>query len=177
MKFKETMFAGCYLIQLEPIKDDRGFFARSWCAREFAKHGLQDVFVQCNISYNERKGTLRGLHLQKTPYGESKLIRCSRGAIYDVVLDLRKSSSTYRKWQSFHLSEENGDMLYIPEGFAHGFQTLQANTEVLYQMGQFYNPDYSSGVRWNDPSFNFVWPIEEDKVISSKDMNYEDYDT
>ena len=134
MKFIETELKGAFLINPEPLEDERGFFARTWCRKEFEQHGLNPDWVQCNISYNKRKGTLRGMHYQIAPYAEAKLVRCTMGAIYDVIIDLRPDSKTYRQWISAELSAENRKMIYIPQGFAHGFQTLVDNTEVFYQM-------------------------------------------
>ncbi|MBH5320634.1 dTDP-4-dehydrorhamnose 3,5-epimerase [Paenibacillus sp. GSMTC-2017] len=172
MKFTETKLKGCFIVELEPILDDRGFFARSWCSKEFATHGLHSSFVQCNVSFNERKGTLRGMHYQSYPYEESKLVRCTRGAIYDVVIDLRVDSPTYKQWIGVDLTEDNGAMIFIPEGFAHGFQTLIDRTEVFYHMGQFFHPEASYGIRWDDPIFGIRWPHEKDRIISDKDLGY-----
>jgi dTDP-4-dehydrorhamnose 3,5-epimerase len=174
MIFTEIQLKGAFLIELEPLEDDRGFFARSWCKREFDQHGLGTEFVQCNISFNWKRGTLRGMHYQSLPYEEIKLVRCTRGAIYDVVIDLRPESKTFREWVSIELTEDNRKMLYIPKGFAHGFLTLTENTEVFYQMSEFYAPGHAMGVRWNDPAFNIVWPIDV-KVISEKDNKFNDF--
>lgn len=174
MIFRETSLSGAYIIEPEFKEDERGFFARTWCQREFREHGLNTSLVQCNISFNKKKGTLRGMHFQKPPYEEAKLVRCTMGAIYDVIIDLRPDSSTFKKWFATELTAENRKMLYIPEGFAHGFITLTDNTEVFYQMSQFYYPEYAIGVRWNDPSFNIIWPIDV-AVISDRDRNYPDF--
>lgn len=171
MIFNETCLPGAYLVELEPINDERGFFARTWCAKEFAVLGLNSNLVQCNLSYNEKKGTLRGMHLQCHPHEEAKLVSCISGAIYDVILDLRKQSVTFGKWHAFELSAQSHRALYIPEGFAHGFQTLLDETYVFYQMSEYYRPDYSLGIRWDDPKFAINWPIEQ-KVISPKDQSY-----
>lgn len=168
MIFNETKLKGSYIIEIETIEDTRGFFARSWCQKEFEEHGLISKFVQCNISYNKKNGTLRGLHYQTTPYEEAKLVKCIRGAIYDVIVDLRPASDTFKKWISVELNDKNRRMLYVPKGFAHGFQTLQDDTEVFYQMSEFYHPEYAKGVRWDDKSFRIEWPIE-DKIISAED--------
>ena len=173
MKFKETKLKGAYIISLEPLTDERGFFARSFCQEEFEKHGLNLRIVQCDISYNKKRGTLRGMHYQAAPYVEAKLVSCVRGLMYDVITDLRPASPTYRKWFAVELSAENYEMLYIPEGFAHGFQTLEDDTVVYYQMSEFYHPECARGVRWDDPAFGIKWPIEP-KIISDKDKNLPD---
>ena len=170
----ETSLKGAFLIQPEKREDERGFFARTWCQREFAMHGLATQWVQCNISFNKRRGTLRGMHYQASPYGEAKLVRCTRGAIYDVVIDLRPDSSTFKHHLAVVLSAQNYKMLYIPEGMAHGFQTLENNSEVSYQMSQFYAPDYGRGVRWDDPAFKIPWPDDE-RIISARDRKYPDF--
>lgn len=174
MKFIETELKGSFIIELEPIEDDRGFFARSFCQKEFKKQGLNSDIVQCNISYNLKCGTLRGMHFQIEPYSETKVVSCVKGSIYDVIIDLRKDSKTYLKWVSVVLSEENKKMLYIPENFAHGFQTLENNTYVYYQMGHFYKPEAAYGIRYNDPLLNICWPLEH-KIISEKDISYKDF--
>jgi dTDP-4-dehydrorhamnose 3,5-epimerase len=175
MKFKETEIKGAFLIDPEPLEDERGFFARTWCRKEFEQYGLNVDWVQCNISYNTRRGTLRGMHYQIAPYAEAKLVRCTMGAIYDVIIDLRPDSGSYRKWISAELSAENRKMIYIPQGFAHGFQTIVDHTEVFYQMSAFYAPEYARAVRWNDPQFNIHWP-EADRIISEKDQKIKDFD-
>lgn len=174
MIFKETSLKGAFIIEPELKEDERGFFARTWCQREFMDHGLNTSLVQCNISFNRIKGTLRGMHFQRPPYEEAKLVRCTMGKIYDVIIDLRPDSATFKKWFALELSDDNRTMLYIPEGFAHGFITLTDNTEVFYQMSQFYHPEYADGVRWNDPAFNINWPIDV-KVISDKDKGFPDF--
>ncbi len=174
MIFKETKLKGAYIIEIEPLEDERGFFARTFCQKEFEEHGLSSHVAQCNVSYNKRKGTLRGMHYQASPYEEAKLVSCIRGAIYDVILDLRPRSGTYKQWISAELSAENRRMLYIPEGFAHGFQTLKDNTEVFYQMSEFYHPECAGGVRWDDPAFGIEWPISE-KIISDADKSFADF--
>ncbi|MEJ3718785.1 dTDP-4-dehydrorhamnose 3,5-epimerase [Paenibacillus polymyxa] len=175
MRFIETMLPGAYLIKVELLTDVRGHFARAWCQDEFKLHGLESSFVQCNISYNEKKGTLRGLHYQASPYEEVKIVRCTKGAIYDVIVDLRPGSPTYKQSLSFELSDKNYKMLYIPKGFAHGFQTLSDHTEVFYQMSQVYKAEYARGIRWDDPMFNIEWPEEEKRIMSEKDQNYNGY--
>ena len=168
MKFLETPCAGLYVVEPVPIGDDRGFFARSFCAREFAAHGLDSSVAQCNISFNQKAGTLRGLHFQTEPHEEAKLVRCTRGAIYDVVVDLRPDSSTYRRWYAAGLTSENRRMLFIPSGFAHGFQTLVDDSEVFYQMSEFYHPESGRGVRWDDPALAIEWPLAN-PIMSEKD--------
>ena len=174
MIFAETELKGAYVIEIEKHEDDRGFFARSWCLKEFKLMGLNDRLVQCNISFNKKAGTLRGMHFQIYPYEEAKLVRCTMGAIFDVIIDLRKDSSSYKKYFSVTMTSEDRNMLYVPEGFAHGFLTLEDNTEVFYQMSEFYAPEYARGYRWNDPAFDIHWP-QEIRVLSNRDQNYPDY--
>lgn len=174
MIFYQTEIPGVYEIQPEPYLDERGFFARIWCQNEFSEHGLNPKLVQCNISFNVRKRTLRGMHYQAAPYEEAKVVRCTRGAIYDVAIDLRTQSRTFKKWVGMELTSDNHRMMYVPEGCAHGFLTLQDNTEVAYQMSEFYNPQSGRGVRWDDPAFGIVWPDKVD-VISDRDRNYLDF--
>jgi dTDP-4-dehydrorhamnose 3,5-epimerase len=173
MLFTATKLPGAYVIELQKIEDNRGFFARAWCQREFAAHGLNSNAGQCNISFNPKKGTLRGMHYQVAPYAEAKLIRCIQGAIYDVIIDLRPVSPTYMQWIGIELTADNRKMLYIPEDFAHGYQTLCDNTEVFYQVSQFYQPGAERGVRWNDPAFGIVWPETEHRLLSIKDQNWQ----
>lgn len=161
-------------ISLEPNPDERGFFARTWCSREFEEHGLNPKLVQCSISFNVRRGTLRGMHYQAAPFAEAKLVRCTQGTIYDVVVDLRPDSPTFRQWTGARLSSENRHMMYVPEGCAHGFLTLEDETEVFYQMSEFYRAEAARGVRWNDPQFGIAWP-EEVVVISERDRTYPDF--
>lgn len=168
MIFTETLLKGSYIIDIERLEDDRGFFGRSFCRNEFEEYGLDPTIAQSNISYNNKRGTLRGLHMQIAPHRESKLIRCSRGLIFDVIVDLRKDSETYTKWFGIELSAESYRMLYVPEGFAHGFITLEDHTEVEYQITQFYTPDAAVGYLWNDPAFNISWPILPE-YMSEKD--------
>lgn len=175
MIFKETRIKGAYIIELEPLADERGFFARSYCQEEFEKHGLNTRIVQCNISYNKKRGTLRGMHYQVAPHEEIKLVRCIRGAIYDVIIDLRPNSPTYTQWLNVELSSQNYNMLYIPEGMAHGFQTLEDDTLVYYQMSEFYHPECTRAVRWNDPAFGIKWPEVSKRIISDKDRDYLDF--
>jgi dTDP-4-dehydrorhamnose 3,5-epimerase len=174
MRFTETKLKGAYIIEPEPIADERGFFARTFCAREFEAHGLNPRLAQCNISYNARRGTLRGMHYQAAPHQEAKLVRCTMGAIYDVIIDLRPESPTFKHWIAVELTAENRLMLYVPTGFAHGFQTLEDNTEVFYQMSEFYHPECARGVRWDDPAFGIKWPILH-PILSNKDRSYPNY--
>ena len=171
MKFIETKLKGAYLIEPELLEDKRGFFARTFCQKEFEAYGLNPRIAQCNLSYNKHKGTLRGMHYQAAPKAETKLVRCTRGAIYDVIIDLRPESPTYCQWIAEELYAENSKMMYSPEGFAHGFQTLKDDTEVFYQMSEFYSPEHARGVRWDDPAFGIKWPLNT-KIISEKDDNY-----
>jgi dTDP-4-dehydrorhamnose 3,5-epimerase len=170
-----TGLQGAFVIEMEKHVDRRGYFARTYCEREFTSNGLKSGFVQCSVSFNKIKGTLRGMHFQAEPYEEAKVIRCTRGAIYDVIIDLRLGSPTFKQHFTIVLSAENGKMLYIPEGFAHGFQTLEDNTEVFYQMSQFYTPDHARGVRWNDPAFGIEWPADE-RMILERDRSYPDFE-
>ena len=174
MQFRETPLAGAYVIEPERLEDQRGFFARTYCEHEFARRGLCSRFVQCNISFNKTRGTLRGMHFQRPPSPEPKVVRCTRGAVYDVIVDLRRDSPTWRHWYGVELNEENRLALYIPPGLAHGFQTLLDNTECFYQMGEFYVAELADGARWNDPAFGIPWPIA-DPVLSEKDRSYPDY--
>ncbi len=174
MRFIETELKGAYIIEPQSIEDERGFFARSFCVEEFATRGLNPQIVQCNISYNRQKGTLRGMHYQTDPYAEAKLVRCTKGAIYDVIVDLRQDSQTFGQWIGVELTAANRRSLYAPEELAHGFQTVEDDTEVFYQMSQFYQPQAARGFRWNDPKFNIQWPIEE-LIISPRDQGYPDF--
>jgi dTDP-4-dehydrorhamnose 3,5-epimerase len=173
MIFTPVQLAGAWVLDLERFEDERGFFARTFCRREFEERGLNPEVAQCNTSFNAHRGTLRGMHYQ-LPSGEAKLVRCTRGAIYDVIIDLRPESSTYGSNFGVKLTDENRRMLYIPERFAHGFLTLTDNTEVFYQMSEFYSADNSRGVRWNDPAFGINWP-EEVKVVSERDRSYPNF--
>jgi dTDP-4-dehydrorhamnose 3,5-epimerase len=173
VKFTKTELLGVWIIDLEKIEDERGYFARTWCAEEFRAHGLDASLVQCNTSFNAHRGTLRGMHYQADPHGEPKLIRCTRGAIYDVALDIRPGP-TFGKWLGFELSAANARMIYLPTGIAHGFQTLEDNTEVFYQMGHTYHPQSARGIRWNDPKFAIKWPMAE-TIVSPKDLTYPDF--
>ena len=174
MKFSPMALAGACIIDIEPVPDERGFFARSWCREEFARHGLNPDLAQCSISFNKKHGTLRGMHYQTKPHEETKVVRCTHGAIYDVIVDLRPESSTFQKWIAVELSADNRRMLYVPPGFAHGFQSLVDDTEVFYQISAIYHPESARGVRWNDPAFGIEWPATE-RVISDKDRQYPDF--
>ena len=175
MIFAETPLPGAYVIELDKHQDERGFFARSWCAREFAAKGLDPHLVQCNVSFNKLKGTLRGLHYQIPPHAEAKLVRCTKGSLYDVIVDLRKASPTFLRWFAIELTAANHRMLYIPNLFAHGFQTLEDDTEIFYQMSEFYEPAASKGLRWNDPKLSINWPAA-DRTMSQKDQAYPNLD-
>jgi dTDP-4-dehydrorhamnose 3,5-epimerase len=201
MIFSETKLKGAYIIDIEKLVDERGFFARSWCQHEFEAHGLNPRLVQCNISFNLKKGTMRGMHYQADPYEEAKVVRCVRGSIYDVIIDIRPDSATYCHWTGVELSSPcfhlppsisplpvdcspstahsspltaNYNMLYVPEGFAHGFLTLEDDTEVFYQMSEFHAPNHARGFRWNDPAFRVEWPADV-QVISDRDRSYPDF--
>lgn len=174
MKFLATSLRDAWIIEPERLTDDRGFFARTFCRDEFTAHGLKPNFVQCNVSYNAERGTLRGMHYQESPYEEAKLVRCTRGAIFDVIIDLRKASAAYKQWIEVELSADNYRMLYVPEGFAHGFQTLEDGSEVFYQMSEMYRPEAARGIRWNDPLFGILWPLGK-PIISPRDAAYRDF--
>ncbi len=174
MIFRATSLAGAYVIEGERLEDERGFFARSFCRREFEVQGLVPDLVQCNISFNRRRGTLRGLHYQAAPHEEPKLVRCTLGRVHDVTVDLRPESETFKKHLAVTLSSENRTMLYVPAGLAHGFLTLEDDSEVFYQMAEFYHPASARGVRWDDPAFGIEWPAEP-TVISERDRSYPDF--
>ena len=175
MIFCETKLPGAFIIEVARLEDERGFFGRTFCRNEFAGRGLNPNVAQCNISFNRDAGTLRGMHYQSAPYAEDKLIRCTKGKLYDVIVDLRRKSATFKQWIAVELTEENRLMLYVPKGCAHGFQTLEDNTEVFYQMSEFYHPDFACGVRWNDPAFGIRWPMMEQVIISERDRNWPDH--
>lgn len=175
MIFEETKLKGAFIISPERISDDRGFFARAWCRKEFEAHGLNISPVQSNISFNVKKGTLRGMHYQISPYEETKLVRCTRGAICDVIIDVRPDSSTYMQWIAVELTMDSHTMLYVPEGFAHGYQTLTDNAEVFYQVSQFHALGFERGIRWDDPVFDITWPISVERIISEKDRKWPDF--
>ena len=172
MIFEETELKGAYIIHIEKLEDDRGFFARAWCKKEFEKHQLNSQFVQTNIASSIKKGTLRGLHYQVSPHEEAKLVRCTKGEIFDVIVDLRPKSPTYMKWMGFELKADNDTMLYVPENFAHGYLTFTDNVEVFYHVSQFYSQESEHGIRWNDPAFGIEWPLTDELVISEKDKTY-----
>jgi dTDP-4-dehydrorhamnose 3,5-epimerase len=177
MRFVETPLKGAWVIDLDLLGDERGWFARTFDAAEFAVRGLNAAVVQCNASYSQRRGTLRGMHYQAEPHGESKLVRCARGAIFDVAVDLRAGSPTLRRWHGVELSAENRRAFYIPAGLAHGFQTLTDDTEVLYQMGDPYVPEAARGVRFDDPAFEIEWPAQEgQRIVSERDRAFPDFD-
>ncbi len=171
MKFIETKLKGAFIIDLEPKSDQRGFFARTFCAKEFEEYGIKPVVAQCNMSFNHKKGTLRGMHYQTSPATETKLVRCTKGAIYDVIIDMRPDSPTFLSHIGVELSEENHRALYVPEMFAHGYQALTDGCEVVYQVGEFYTPGYECGLRYDDPVFAIEWPLEVTE-ISEKDLNW-----
>lgn len=175
MIFTETKLKGAFIIEPERLSDERGFFARTWCMEEFKAQGLNTNFVQANVAFNIRRGTLRGMHYQSFPYEEAKLIRCTKGAIYDVIIDIRKNSPTRGNWIAVELAAGNYRMFYVPEGFAHGYQTLEDDTEVSYQLSQFYTPDAGRGIRWDDPAFKIKWPETENLTISKRDLSWPDY--
>jgi dTDP-4-dehydrorhamnose 3,5-epimerase len=172
---RPTDLSGAYVIEPERKKDSRGYFARTFCEKEFASLGLETRIAQCSVSFNQRKGTLRGMHYQVAPFEEVKVVRCIRGTIYDVIIDLRRNSSTFKKYFAVELNERNGNALYVPGGFAHGFQTLEDESEVFYQMSQLYSSDHGRGVRWNDPAFAIPWP-QDRRTILERDQNYADFE-
>jgi dTDP-4-dehydrorhamnose 3,5-epimerase len=174
MVFSETSLKGAFVIDLERSEDERGFFARSWCQREFEAHGLNPRIAQCSVSRNRLKGTLRGMHYQAAPHEEAKLVRCTRGAIYDAIIDLRPGSQTFKQYFSAVLTDDNGRSLYVPEGCAHGFLTLVDDCEIFYQISENYEPSAARGVRWDDRAFAIAWP-ETVKVISDRDRTYPDF--
>ena len=175
MLFIETKLKNAFIIEPERIEDHRGFFARAWCKNEFEAHGLNARLVQCNLSFNRYQDTIRGMHYQESPHEETKIVRCTRGAIFDVIIDLRRESATYLKWIGVELTAENRKMLYIPEGFAHGYQTLENNTEIFYQTSQFFSPESERGMRWDDPTIAIEWRVSDNFVISEKDRNWQEY--
>lgn len=174
MILTETKLKGAFLIEPERFEDARGFFARTWSQREFDDYGLVSSLAECNISFNKKRGTLRGMHYQAAPHAQTKVVRCTMGAIYDVIIDLRRSSATFKQWAGVELTAKNRLMLYVPGEFAHGFQTLEDNTEVLYQMSDIYAPECAGGVRWNDPAFSIEWPPDE-RTIIARDEAYADF--
>lgn len=174
MQFEALEIPGAFVVSLQPHVDARGFFARSFCRQEFLVHGLDPVIDQCNVSFNSYKGTLRGMHFQRPPHEEVKLVRCTRGEAYDVVLDLRPGSPTFRQWSAVEITAANHKAVYVPRGCAHGFQTLCAETELLYYMSESFHPDFADGVRWNDPAFAIAWPIA-DAILSERDNSYPNF--
>lgn len=171
MHFQPTTLPGAWIVGVEPHSDERGLFARTYCEREFAAAGLPSHFVQCNTSFNVKRGTLRGLHWQRAPYEEGKLVRCTQGAVFDVIVDLRPDAETYCRWEGFELTADNRLSLYIPPGFGHGFQTLTDGAEVFYQMTEFYRAGQDAGASWNDPAFRILWPLP-DPILSERDRSY-----
>jgi len=174
MIFKKTKIAGVFVLEPERLGDDRGFFTRIWCHTESAEHGVDPHVVQCNLSFNPHKGTLRGMHYQRVPHEETKVVRCTMGAVFDVAIDLRRDSPTFKQWVGAPLTADNREMLVIPPGCAHGYLTLAANSEVTYQMSTYYAPAHGAGVRWNDPAFGVRWPGDV-AVIADRDRNYPDF--
>jgi len=174
MFITETKLQGAFVVEMERFEDGRGFFARAWSSREFADKGLKPSFVESNIAYNKKKGTLRGMHYQLPPHDQVKLVRCTRGSIYDVIIDLRPGSRTFKQWFALEMSADNHLMLYVPGEFAHGYLTLEDQTEVLYQTSSYYAPEHARGVRWNDPAFNISWPSDP-LVMIDRDREYSDF--
>jgi dTDP-4-dehydrorhamnose 3,5-epimerase len=173
MIFVETELRGAFILELEALGDERGYFARTFCREDFARRGLNPTVAQCSTSFNAKMNTLRGMHYQAAPKAEAKLVRCTRGALYDVIIDVRSDSPTYCQWIAVELTADNGRMIYIPEGFAHGYQTLEDRTEVSYQISEFYHPEYARGIRWNDPLIGIKWPGGE-RTISLRDQQFAD---
>jgi dTDP-4-dehydrorhamnose 3,5-epimerase len=171
MQFTETGLEGAWIVDVEPLSDDRGFFGRTWCAKEFAEHGMVADIAQCNLSYNHRKGTLRGLHYQVPPAAEAKFVRCTAGAVHDVIVDVRPGSGTYLQWVGVDLTAENRRALYVPPMFAHGYLTLTDGAEVIYQVSEFYTPGAERGARYDDPAFGIDWPVAIE-VVSEKDAGW-----
>jgi dTDP-4-dehydrorhamnose 3,5-epimerase len=168
MTFRETALAGVWIVEPEPLTDARGFFARTWCRQEFAARGLNSALVQCSVSFTRQRGTVRGMHFQAAPHAEAKLVRCTRGAVHDVALDVRRRSPTFGRWVAAELTADNRRMLYVPEGVAHGFQTLTDDAEVLYQTTEFHQPESERGIRWDDPRAAIAWPVA-DATVSPRD--------
>ena len=175
MIFTPIELNGAFIIRLDKIKDERGFFARAWCRNEFAAHGLMKKLVQANVAFSRQKGTLRGMHYQLHPYEEAKLVWCTRGIIYDVMIDLREDSPTFKRWYGRKLTQDNYEMLYVPEGFAHGYQTLTDHAELFDSVSEFYSPENERGIRWNDSRFDIDWPLKKNLVISEKDKSWPDF--
>jgi dTDP-4-dehydrorhamnose 3,5-epimerase len=175
MRFVETKIPGSFIVEPDRFEDERGFFAASFRAKEFAARGLEHVFVESNISYSNTRGTLRGIHYQAAPYGQAKLVRCTRGAIFDVVVDLRRESPTFMQWEGIELTAENRSMLYLPGDCGHGFQTLVDDTEVFYMVSQPYAPESGRGFRWNDPAFGIEWPEARERILIDRDQKYPNF--
>jgi dTDP-4-dehydrorhamnose 3,5-epimerase len=176
MIFKEAGLFGAFVVEMEKLEDKRGFFGRAWCAREFEHHNIPVNILQCNVSFNKKKGTIRGMHYQVAPHEEVKLVMCKKGSIYDVIIDLRPRSATYRKWIGIELTDDNYNMLVVPKGCAHGYQTLVDNAEVFYMVSEYYSPSSEQGVRWNDEIFDIKWRDIGTQILSDKDRNWPDYD-
>jgi dTDP-4-dehydrorhamnose 3,5-epimerase len=174
LHFRETALRGAWLIEPTPVRDGRGFFMRTFCAQQFSKYGIEPLFVQNSVSYSAAKGTLRGMHFQRAPHAEAKVVSCLKGAVWDVIIDLRLGSPTFLQWQGFPLSEENRNLLYVPKGFAHGFQTLQSDSEVGYLISAFYVPEAAGGVRYDDPAFAITWPLPP-VAVSDRDRSWPNY--
>ena len=170
MRYRELSIPGAYVLELETISDHRGFFARTWDGRDLEAHGLESRVAQCNVSYNARRGTVRGMHFQRPPHEEVKLVRCTRGSVLDVIVDIRDGSPSRLRWEAVELSDENRLTLYVPRGFAHGYQTLVDDTEISYQVSEYYHPESEGSLLWNDPAIGIEWPIGE-VIISDKDRN------
>lgn len=177
MKFTQTKLKDAFIIEPEELRDNRGFFARVWCSKELEVHGLETNLAQANIAYNNSKGILRGMHYQRPPHQEVKLVRCTLGAVYDVIIDIRPQSPTFKQWIGVELSASNHRMLYVPRGFAHGYQTLTDEAELYYMVSEFYTPGAEGGIRWNDPAFNIEWPDENHRMLSEKDSSWPDFQT
>ena len=175
MRFIETRVTGAFIVEPEPRGDERGYFERLWCTKEFTERGLNAAFVQCNGSFSAARGTLRGLHYQTAPYAEVKLVRCIRGAVFDVLVDLRRESPTYLAWLGVELTADRRNMIYVPEGCAHGYMTLEDRSEVMYPVSQFYRPEAERGIRWNDPRFGIEWPDGGPQTVSDKDQRWPDF--
>lgn len=174
VRFLHTPIPDAFVVEVERLEDERGFFARSWCSEEFRKMGLSGTLAQCSISFSAHKGTLRGMHYQANPYQEAKLVRCTSGTIHDVIVDIRPTSKAYKRVFAIELSAQNRKMLYVPEGVAHGFQTLEDDTEVFYQISEFYHPELARGIRWNDRTFQIQWPMEP-TAMSARDREFPDF--
>ena len=175
MTFRELELPGAFLVELERLEDERGFFARTFCQHEFAEHGLETEIVQANTAFNRSAGTLRGMHYQAAPHEEAKLVRCTRGAVYDVIIDLRPESPAFTRWLAVELTAENDAMLYVPKGVAHGYQTLVDDTETSYLMSELYEPSAGRGVRWDDPAFGIEWPEVAERTINDRDRSWPDF--